>query len=230
MLNEGAILAAREGRDKIKMVDIAEAATKVKLGPEKKRLQSEMDKKITAYHEAGHAIVSHFLPDTDPVHRISIVSRGQSLGHTQILPDADKLHYSKKYLIAKIVSMLGGRAAEESVFNEITTGAANDFDQATRIARAMVIDYGMSKLGPVNYGPTNDVTEWGKSYWEQSSISQDMMSKIDQEVQIIITTAYKNALQLIKEKRDYLNLVAEELVKKESLEQEDFEKIVGKKV
>ncbi len=229
MLNESAILAARNGRDKINANDIEEAATKVKLGPEKKRLQSDLDKKITAYHEAGHAIVSHFMPHTDPVHRISIVSRGQSLGHTQILPDADKLHYTQTYLVSKIISMLGGRAAEETIFNEITTGAANDFDQATQIAKAMVVDYGMSKLGPMNFGPTMDLAEWGKSYWEQNSVSQEMMAKIDNEIQFIINEAYKKAVEVVKGQRKYLDLIAEELIKKESLDQDEFEKIVGEK-
>src|SRR3990167_2808550 len=158
MLNEAAISAARVVREKINMEDIEEAATKVKLGPEKKRLQSDLDKKLTAYHEAGHAVVSHFLPHTDPVHRISIVSRGMALGFTLIPPVADKLHETKSHLLERISVMMGGRAAEDIFFGEITTGAANDFDQATTIAKAMVIEYGMSDLGPINFGPNMDIT------------------------------------------------------------------------
>ena len=229
MLNEAAILAARTGKNKISFEDIEEAATKVKLGPEKKRLQSEYDKKLTAYHEAGHAIVSHFLPHTDPVHRISIVSRGLALGYTLIPPTKDKLHETKTHLLEKIMVMMGGRAAEEVVFGEITTGAANDFDQATQIARAMVVEYGMSTLGPINFGPTFDVTEWGKGYFESQTISQQMLAKIDEEIKKIINQAYKKAVNLIKEKRTLLDQVAETLLKKESLDQEEFEKIVGKK-
>ena len=229
MLNEAAILAARLGKSKISFEDIEEAATKVKLGPEKKRLQSDYDKKLTAYHEAGHAIVSHFLPHTDPVHRISIVSRGLALGYTLIPPTKDKLHETKTHLLEKIMVMMGGRAAEEIVFGEITTGAANDFDQATQIARAMVVEYGMSALGPINFGPTFDVTEWGKGYLESQNISQEMLAKIDEEIKKIINQAYKKAVNLIKEKRDLLDQVAEALLKKESLDQEEFEKIVGKK-
>jgi len=229
MLNEAAILAARTGKNKISFEDIEEAATKVKLGPEKKRLQSDHDKKLTAYHEAGHAIVSHFLPHTDPVHRISIVSRGLALGYTLIPPTKDKLHETKTHLLEKIMVMMGGRAAEEVVFGEITTGAANDFDQATQIARAMVVEYGMSTLGPINFGPTFDVTEWGKSYFESQTISQQMLAKIDEEIKKIINQAYKKAVNLIKEKRPLLDQVAEALLKKESLDQEEFEKIVGKK-
>jgi len=229
MLNEAAIFAARAGKNKISFEDIEEAATKVKLGPEKKRLQSDYDKKLTAYHEAGHAIVSHFLPHTDPVHRISIVSRGLALGYTLIPPTKDKLHETKTHLLEKIMVMMGGRAAEEVVFGEITTGAANDFDQATQIARAMVVEYGMSSLGPINFGPTFDVTEWGKSYTEQTPVSQEMMAKIDEEIKKIIISAYNQAIKLIKEKRKLLDKVAEALIKKESLDQDEFEKIVGKK-
>jgi len=229
MLNEAAILAARLGKNKISFEDIEEAATKVKLGPEKKRLQSDYDKKLTAYHEAGHAIVSHFLPHTDQVHRISIVSRGLALGYTLIPPTKDKLHETKTQLLEKITVIMGGRAAEEVVFGEITTGAANDFDQATQIARAMVIEYGMSRLGPINFGPTFDITEWGKSYFENQTISQKMLSKIDEEIKKIINDAYKKAIAIIKEKKELLDKVAEALLKKESLDQEEFEKIVGKK-
>ena len=227
MLNEAAIFAARHGKEQIAMEDIEEAATKVKLGPEKKRLQSDLDKKLTAYHEAGHAIVSHFLPHTDPVHRISIVSRGLSLGFTLIPPVKDKLHETKTNLLERITVMMGGRAAEEAIFNEITTGAANDFDQATNIAKAMIVEYGMSDLGPINFGPTMDVTEWGKTYWEQNTVSQDMLAKIDSEVKKIITSRYKVAVQTVKENKELLDKVAEALMKTESLDQDEFEKIVG---
>jgi len=229
MLNEAAIYAARQEKTAINMEDIEEAATKVKLGPEKKRIQSDYDKKLTAYHEAGHAIMSHFLPFTDPVHRISIVSRGMALGFTLIPPAKDKLHETKTHLLEQISVMMAGRAAEEVIFNEVTTGAANDFDQATQVAKAMVVEYGMSDLGPINYGPTIDVTEWGKSYFEQNSISQEMMAKIDKEIKKIIDLSYARALDVIKEKKPLLDKVATALLKKESLDQEEFEKIVGKK-
>jgi cell division protease FtsH len=215
MLNEAAIYAARNGRDKISMEDLEEAAMKVKLGPEKKRIQSDLDKKLTAYHEAGHAIVSHFLPHTDPVHRISIVSRGMALGYTLIPPAKDKLHETKTHLLETIAMTMGGRAAEEVVFSEITTGAANDFDQATQIAKAMVMEYGMSDLGPINFGPTLDVTEWGKTYYNQDQISQEMLAKIDVEIKKIINHAYNLAIKIIKEKRHVLDAVAGELLSKE---------------
>ncbi len=229
MLNEAAILAARHDKDSISMDDLEEAATKVKLGPEKKRLQSDLDKKITAYHEGGHAIVTHFQGDTDPVHRISIVSRGMSLGHTLIPPSQDRLHHTKSRLLHMITSMLGGRAAEEVVFGDVTTGASNDFDQATQIARGMVVDYGMSSLGPINFGPTQDITEWGKSYYGQNPVSEATMSKIDNEVKRIIDECYVQAIALIKKNRKALDNVADELLKKESIDGDEFEKIVGKK-
>lgn len=229
MLNEAAIHSARNAKDKITMEDIEEAATKVKLGPEKKRLQSDMDRKLTAYHEAGHAIVSHFLPNTDPVHRISIVSRGMALGYTLIPPVTDKLHETKTHLLEQISVMMGGRAAEKVIFNETTTGAANDFDQATRIAKAMVVEYGMSDLGPINFGPNMDVTEWGKSYWEQNTISQEMLSKIDNEIKNIINARYVIAIETIKNKKNLIDKVAFALMKNESLDQEEFEAIVGPK-
>ncbi len=229
MLNEAAIDAARQAKTKISVDDIEEASTKVKLGPEKKRLQTDMDRKLTAYHEAGHAIVSHFMTHTDPVHRISIVSRGMALGYTLIPPERDKLHETKTHLLERISVMMGGRAAEESVFNEVTTGAANDFDQATQVAKAMVIEYGMSELGPINFGPSMDITEMGKAYWQENPISQDMLGKIDQEVKKIITLCYQDAVKILKEKRDLLDKVAMELIAKESLDQDEFETIVGLK-
>ncbi len=229
MLNEAAISAARAAREKINMEDIEDAATKVKLGPEKKRLQSDLDRKLTAYHEVGHAVVSHFLPNTDPVHRISIVSRGMALGYTLIPPAKDKLHETKTHLLEKIAVMMGGRAAEEVIFNEMTTGAANDFDQGTQVAKAMVVEYGMSSLGPINFGPNMDVTEWGKTYYEQNVLSQEVMSKIDAEIKKIITVAYNQAIEIVKSKKDLMAKVAEVLIKKESLDQDEFEKIVGKK-
>lgn len=229
MLNEAAIAAARQDHTAIFMTDLEEAATKVKLGPEKKRLQTDADRNITAYHEAGHAIVTYFQPNTDPIHRISIVSRGMALGFTLIPPKADRLHETKTHLIQMIVSMMGGRAAEETVFGEITTGASNDFDQATKIARAMVVEYGMSKLGPVNYGPSFDVTQWGRQSWEQNSISENVMGQIDAEVKSILEECYKKACDILKKNRKVLDKVAAELVKKESLDDEEFLRLVGKK-
>ncbi|MDP4010800.1 MAG: ATP-dependent zinc metalloprotease FtsH [Candidatus Roizmanbacteria bacterium] len=227
MMNEAAISAARNNKPAISMENIEDAATKVKLGPEKKRLQTELDRKITAYHEAGHAVVSHFQKLTDPVHRISIVSRGMALGYTLIPPGKDQLHTSFSQLLERLAVIMGGRAAEETVFKEITTGASNDFDQATNIARRMVTDFGMSSLGPVNFGPTQDITEWGSEFWEQNNISQEMMAKIDHEINRILTQAYEKAVQIVKKNRKALDKVAANLMEHESMNQDHFEKIVG---
>lgn len=230
MLNEAAILAAREDKNSVNEEDIEEAATKVKLGPAKKRIQTDADKKITAYHEAGHAIVTHFQPEMDPVHRISIVARGMSLGHTLIPPAGDRTHETKGRLLQQVAAMLGGRAAEQIVFNEMTSGASNDIEQVTRVARAMVVEFGMSSLGPVNLGPQYDYDEMGKaSYYEPASVSQEMQKKIDEEVSKIIETGYKEAEALIKKNRKKMDEVVKELLKTETLDRDQFEKIVGAK-
>ena len=230
MLNEAAIGAARNDKSEITMDDIEESATKVKLGPAKKSLQSDEDKKITAYHEAGHAIVTHFLKDMDPVHRISIVARGMSLGHTLIPPNGDRTHETRGRLLEQITAMLGGRAAEEVVFNEMTSGASNDIAQATKIAKAMVVEFGMSDLGPINLGDDMGMGDFGQMEWyEGAKNSQAFMEKVDTEVKKILDGAYKAAVKLIKEKRKLLDKVSEALIKKETLDRDDFEEIVGKK-
>ena len=228
MLNEAAILAARNNKKGIDLEDIEEAATKVKLGPAKRKLQSEEDKKITAYHEAGHAIVTHFLPNMDPVERISIVARGMSLGHTLIPPASDRTHETKSRILNQITAMLGGRAAEEVVFNEMTSGAANDIDKATALARAMVVEFGMSDLGPLNLGPQYDVDEFGKTQWyEPSSISPAMQEKVDLEIKKIIDSSYRQAVAIVKKERKKLDAVVTALLKKETLTRDEFEKIVN---
>jgi len=227
MLNEAAIQAARGNKKEIDMADLEEAATKVKLGPEKKRLQSDLDRKMTAYHEAGHAVVSYFSKYTDAVHRISIVSRGMALGYTLSPPEKDRLHETKSHLIDEIAMSMGGRAAEEMIFHEMTSGAANDIDQATRIARYMVMEFGMSDLGPINFGPSMDVTEWGKSLSEQQQISPEMMSKIDSEIQKFVNAGYKEAVDVLKKHKKQLDMLAAELIKKETVEGDEFEAMMG---
>ena len=230
MLNEAAILAARGGKESIDMEDIEEAATKVKLGPAKKKLQSKEDKEITAYHEAGHAVVSHYLPKADPVERISIVARGMSLGHTLIPPAADRTHETKSRLMDQITAMLGGRAAEEIVFNEMTSGASNDIQKATQIARAMVVDFGMSFLGPINLGPQTELGEFGNTEWyEPSQISPATQEKVDLETKKIMDEGYKRALLIIKKNRKIADKIVNKLLVKETLDRDEFESIVGKK-
>ncbi len=231
MTNEAAIAAAREDKKEIEMSHIEEAATKVKLGPAKRRLQSDEDKKITAYHEAGHAIVTHFLPKMDPVERISIVARGMSLGHTLIPPAGDRQHETKTRILQQISAMLGGRAAEEIVFDEMTSGASNDIEQATKLARAMVVEWGMSALGPVNLGPQYESDEMGKASWyEPSQVSPSMQEKVDVEINKIIDTGYKEALVVVKKNRTIMDKVVKALLKTETLGRDEFEKIVGVKV
>jgi cell division protease FtsH len=227
MLNEAAIAAARANKRAIDMSDMEEAATKVKLGPQKKRLQSEMDRRMTAYHEAGHAIVTYDLPHLDPVHRISIVSRGMALGFTLIPPAKDRVHETRTRLINQIASMLGGRAAEELIFNELTTGASNDIDKATSVARQMVMEFGMSTIGPINFGPQMDLGPGGRSYYESPQISPEMLSKIDHEMKKILDEGYKTAFETLSRLRTKLDVVAEELVKKETLEGDEFDKLMG---
>ncbi|PIU03522.1 cell division protein FtsH [Candidatus Shapirobacteria bacterium CG08_land_8_20_14_0_20_39_18] len=229
MLNEAAIQAAREDRKQILMSDINEASLKVKLGPAKNKIQTDEDKKLTAYHEAGHAIVTYTLPDMDPVSRISIVARGVSLGHTLIPPSQDRTHETKSRLLAQIAAMMGGRGAEELVFKEMTTGAANDIEMATRIARSMVVDFGMSSLGPINLGPQVEYSDMGRAIWaEPSQISAEMASKVDNEVKRIMGEAYEKAQLVLKKSLKKLDLVAKTLIEKETLEQEEFEALMKK--
>ncbi len=227
MLNEAAILAARDEKKAIDLIDIEEAATKVKLGPEKRRLQSNYERKMTAYHEAGHAVVGHLLAHTDPVHRVSIVSRGLALGFTLMSPDKDKYTQTKSELLDTMAALLGGRAAEELIFKEFTGGAASDIDKVTRIARRMVIDYGMSDLGPVNLGPQWDTTEWGRSVFEPSKLGNEMQAKVDMEIKRFVDDAYGVALTMLTKHKDQLDAVANKLVEVESIDREDFEKLMG---
>ncbi|HLD01658.1 MAG TPA: ATP-dependent zinc metalloprotease FtsH [Patescibacteria group bacterium] len=223
MLNEAAILAARLTKKAIDMKDLEEAATKVKLGPEKRRLQSEDDRKMTAFHEAGHALVSWQMSHMDPVHRISIVSRGMSLGHTMMEP-IERTHETRTHLLEQIAVMLGGRAAESLVFDEMTTGASDDIAKATQVARAMVMQFGMSGLGPINFD-----NEQRRMVYEPSEISPEMAAKIDNEVKEITDAAYKSAVEILKKLRGKLTLLAEELLKKETLDSEEFAKLIGPK-
>ena len=226
MLNEAAILAARENRKAITLKDINEAGLKVKLGPEKKRLQTDEERKMTAYHEAGHAVVSYHLPHMDPVQRVSIISRGLAMGFTLIPPTKERYTETKSHLEETIASLLGGRAAEELVFKEFTAGAASDIDRATRIARSMVIDFGMSRLGPVYLGPQMEETEWGKSWWQPTEISPKMAARVDEEIKRIVDEGYKRALGILKVNRRKLDLIAHSLLEKETIEGEEFQKLM----
>lgn len=225
MLNEAAILTAREGKKEITALQLEEAATKVKMGPQKKRLQSQEEKEMTAYHEGGHAIVAHFSPNMDPVHRISIVSRGMTGGHTLIPPSVDRTTEKKSHLLEQIATLLGGRAAEELVYGEVSTGASNDLSVATNIARQMVTEFGMSNLGAINVGGQRDFGVWGVD--SGPGYSEEFAAKIDKEISRILDEGYKNALGLLKKNRKVLDLVVKRLVEVETMESEEFEKIAG---
>ncbi|MCL4208746.1 ATP-dependent zinc metalloprotease FtsH [Patescibacteria group bacterium] len=227
MLNEAAIAVARSNRTEINMEDIEEASLKVKLGPSKKRLQDKKEREMTAFHEAGHALIAHVSPNADPVHRISIISRGRALGFTLTPPEKDKLQVTKSELIDEMAVLMGGRAAEELVFGELTAGASSDIDRATRIARAMVVDYGMSVLGPMNFGPQYEQSDYNKAWGEPSKISDKLQEKVDEEILKFIDEAREKATKVLKKYRKQLDLVSNKLIEVESLDGDQFEKLMG---
>jgi cell division protease FtsH len=225
MMNEAAIAIARGNRTEITMEDIEEAALKAKLGSEKRRTQTDNDKLMTAYHEAGHAVVNYYL-GLDPVTRISIVSRGMALGFTLVPPERDLIHQTKSDLIKKMAMAMGGRAAEEIIFKDISTGASSDISHATSIARNMVVEWGMSDLGPINMGPQINVEDFGKAYIEPAKISDAMQAKVDEEIKKLVNTAHDEAVSLLKKNKKKLDEVSKMLVEKETIGQEEFDDIM----
>jgi len=228
MMNEAAIAIAREERKEINMEDIEEASLKVKYGPSKKRLHDEYEREMTAYHEAGHAVLAHILPYADPVHRISIVSRGHALGYTFTPPEKDKVQLLKSEMLDDMVVMMGGRAAEMLIYNEQTAGASNDIERATRVARSMVVEYGMSDLGPMNFAPQYD-RAYAKAWGEPQKISVNLQDKVDVEIRKYIDDAQKKAMVLLKKNRKQLDDVTKKLLEVETLDSEEFEKVMGAK-
>lgn len=228
MLNEAAISVAREAREKITDEDIEEAALKVKLGPSKKRLQDELEKEMTAYHEIGHAIVAHVSPYADPVHRVSIISRGRALGFTLTPPEKDKLQTTQSELMDDIAVLLGGRSAEKLIFNELTAGASSDIEKATNIARAMVMDYGMSPLGPMNYNAQFD-DSYAAAWSQSNKISEKLQEQVDLEIQKIIAEGQKRAEAILKKYRKQLDDISLRLIEVESLDGDEFESLMGVK-
>ena len=227
MLNEAAILAARDSHKEIGMKDIEEAGLKVKMGPERRRLSSDLENKMTAYHEMGHALVGHLLSGTDPIHRISIVSRGMALGFTMSRPKTDKYQQTESELKHEMAMMLAGRAAEKVVFNELTAGASNDIERATMLARRMVVDFGMSILGPISLSQTMENNAWGFSYGESGKLSEAMQGKVDEEIKKKIDVAYQLAEKIVKKYKKILDKLSEKIIEVETIEQEEFEEIVG---
>ena len=227
MVNEAALLAARKDKKTINLTDVEEAMVKVMMGPEKKsKVISDKEKKLTAYHEAGHAVVSRFLPNHDDIHQISIIPRGMAGGYTMYKPNEDKSYTSKSEMNEHIVSLLGGRVAEQLILNDISTGASNDIERASKIAREMVMKYGMSeKLGPISFGSTQEEVFLGKEMTTSRNYSEKVAYEIDEEVKDIVTRAYTYAERILKENIDKLHKVAELLIEKEKISGEEFDSI-----
>ncbi len=226
IMNEAAILAARSNKKAISMTEITEAIKRVEMGPEKKSLRiTENDKKLTAYHEAGHAIVAKFSPKATPVEEISIIPRGGAAGYTSYLPQDDKSHVTKSELEDFIKSCMGGRIAEALIFNDVSTGASNDIVQATNIARAMVTEYGMnSDLGPISYSDNEHQVFIGRSLGSSKSYSEATAAHIDKEVKAIISKCYSEATAILSTNMDKLHMIANALLEKEKISGEEFNK------
>ncbi len=229
VMNEAAILAARRGKKRIGMDELEEAIDRVIMGPERRRrVIRPQDKKVLAYHEAGHALVAHFLPNADPVHKVTIVGRGLAGGYTMVLPDEDKLVETRSELLDRLAHILGGRAAEELAFAEVSTGAQNDLEQATKLARQMVMAWGMSdRLGPLTFGRQHeDLIFLGRDIARDRNYSEQVAAAIDEEVRRLIEEAYDKARTILQEQRDALERVVSALMERETLNREAFVAVV----
>ncbi len=231
LVNEAALLAARHGKKKVDMAELDEAIERVISGPERKsRLISDEEKKVIAYHESGHALVGHLLPNTDPVHKISIIARGQALGYTLALPTEDKFLTSKQQMTDNLAMMLGGRVAEETAIGDITTGASNDIERATKMAKQMVTRFGMSeKLGPQTFGEASHEVFLGRDFSANADYSQEVAYEIDKEVSRLIDEAYEEARGILTERRKQLDLMASVLIERETVDKEELEALLADK-
>ena len=228
LMNEAAILAAKQDKKSISQDDLERSIEKVMMGPERKsKVLSKKEKEITAYHEVGHAVVGHVLPGCDPVHKISIVSRGMALGITWFLPEEDKHMYAKSKFEDEMCSLMGGYVAEETFFGEMTTGASNDLEKATNIARRMVTEYGMSTLGPVIYGEKNREVFLGRDYGHVRNYSEKVAADIDAQVKAFLDKAYARTKKIVNEQRDTIDRIAKKLMEKETLNRKEFVKLFG---
>ena len=228
LVNEAAILSARRNKKLIGMEELAESIEKVILGPERKsRAINEKEKNIIAYHEAGHALVAANLSNADPVHKVSIISRGQVGGYTLAVPSEDKQLHSKSYFVDELAVLLGGYSSEKNNFGEVTTGASNDLERATQIARKLVTRYGMSNLGPRTFGKKEELIFLGREISEERDYSETTAQDIDKEVSAFIKKAFETAEKIIKEKKNVLNLIAKTLLEKETIEKDEFERLAG---
>ncbi|MGH2521328.1 MAG: ATP-dependent zinc metalloprotease FtsH [Anaerolineales bacterium] len=227
LVNEAAILAARRNKKAIGQSEFQEAIERVIAGPERKsRIISEEEKRVIAYHEAGHAVVMHAIPESDPVHKVSIIARGMAGGYTLSLPEEDRTLYAKRKFEADLAGLLGGRAAEELVFNDITTGASNDLERATKMARSMVTRWGMSqKMGPMVYGQKEELIFLGREISEQRDYSEAVAEEIDGEVRRLIADAYARARTILVEYRERLDAIARKLIEVETIDSVEFERI-----
>jgi cell division protease FtsH len=229
MVNEAAILAARKNKKTISNNDLQEAIERLVLGPERRsRVISESERQITAYHEAGHALVGYLLPNGDPIRKVTIMPRGMSGGSTLFVPEEDVNYVTRSRIKDRIVMALAGRAAEEIVFGEITTGASSDLEHVTRNARAMVTRFGMSdKLGPMMFGQKEEMIFLGREISEQRDYSEAVAEEIDQEVRAIIYWAYDEARRLIQENRNKLEIIARRLLEVETIDGDEFLALIG---
>ncbi len=228
LLNEAALLTARYNKSKITMEEIQQSIERIIAGPEKKsRIISDEEKKIIAYHEAGHALVAHYLPHADPIHKISVISRGMSLGYTITLPEQDKYLISRLELIDKLTQLLGGRASEEIVIGDITTGAQNDLEKSTKIARQMVCEFGMSdKIGPLTLGDKQGAIFLGRDFSAHPDYSEQIAYEIDKEIRKLVDDAYNKAKDILNTHRNKLDLIAQNLMEKETLNKEEVEELL----
>ncbi len=229
LVNEAALLAARRGRKTIGEKELEEGIMRVIAGPEKKtRLLSEHERKVTAYHEMGHALVGHYLPNCDPVHKISIISRGQALGYTISLPAEDKFLTTRSALMDQMAMTLGGRAAEELVFHEVTTGAANDLEKVTSTSKHMIMRYGMSeKLGPRVLGRNHDMPFLGRDMGAEPDYSEEIAREIDDEIRRVIEEAHELAITVLREHMDELHQITELLIERETIDKDQFERLLA---
>jgi cell division protease FtsH len=229
LVNEAALWAARQDKDKVEMIDFETSKDKVLMGAERKSMIiSEDEKRNTAYHEAGHTLVAKLIPGTDPIHKVTIIPRGRALGVTQQLPTDEKHTYPKKFLLNDIVILMGGRAAEELVLNEMRTGAGNDIERATDLARKMVCNWGMSeKMGPLSFGKKEEHIFLGREIAQHQDYSEKTAVMIDEEVRRIVMEAFHKAKRLLKEHIEQLHVLAEALLEREVLAGEEIDKVLA---
>ncbi|MFP4546510.1 MAG: ATP-dependent zinc metalloprotease FtsH [Fidelibacterota bacterium] len=233
LVNEAALLAARRGKDKVQDIDFEDAKDKVMMGKERKSMViSEEERKLTAYHEAGHVLVALNIPEADPIHKVTIIPRGRAMGVTHQLPLDDRHNYSRSYIKGRLGILLGGRAAEQMVFNDLSTGAGNDIERATGMARKMVCEWGMSeKLGPLTFGKKQEEIFLGREISQHRDFSEETAKVIDQEVRKIVEEAQRQAVEILKERREELELLAQALLEHEILDADEIKKVVnGEKV